>query len=95
MISQDYYILTKRTSRTNGNIYHIFKPNNFRDVQNLCQEEASIGMTLNDFKNLTNTFWDIINQPFTIDKTEGEFRGTYRLGLHSLFVPDSSPFQTN
>ena len=30
--SQDYYELPKRTIRANGNIYHIFKPNNFTDV---------------------------------------------------------------
>ena len=29
IISQDYYELPKRTMRANGNIYHIFKPNNF------------------------------------------------------------------
>ena len=34
IISQDYYELPKRTIRANGNIYHIFKPNKFRDVQN-------------------------------------------------------------
>ena len=32
-ISQDYYKLPKRTIRANENIYQIFKPNNFRDVQ--------------------------------------------------------------
>ena len=32
IISQDYYELPKRTIRANGSIYHIFKPNNFRDV---------------------------------------------------------------
>ena len=37
IISQDYFELPKRTIRTNGNIYHIFKPNKFRDVQNLYQ----------------------------------------------------------
>ena len=47
IISQDYYELPKRTIRSNGNIYHIFKPNNFRDVQNLHQDKASMDMTLN------------------------------------------------
>ena len=42
IISKDYYELPKRTIRTNGNVYHIFKPNNFRDVQNLYQDEASM-----------------------------------------------------
>ena len=32
IISQDYYELPKKTIRANGIIYHIFKPNNFRDV---------------------------------------------------------------
>ena len=29
IISQDYYELSKRTKRCNGNIFHIFKPNKF------------------------------------------------------------------
>ena len=32
IISQDYYELPKKTIRAKGNIYHIFKPNNFLDV---------------------------------------------------------------
>ena len=47
IISQDYYELPKRTIRANGNIYHIFKPNIYRDVQNLYQDKASMDMTLN------------------------------------------------
>ena len=38
--SQNYYKLPKGTIRANGNVYHIFKPNNFRDVQNLYQDKA-------------------------------------------------------
>ena len=57
IISQDYYELPKRTTRADGNIYHIFKPENFRDVQNLYQDKASMDMTLNQFKILTSTCW--------------------------------------
>ena len=42
IISQNYYELPIRTIRANGNIYHIFKPNNFRDVENLYQDKASM-----------------------------------------------------
>ena len=49
IISQDYYEEPKRTIRANGNVYHIFKPNKFRDVQNLYQDKASIDMTLNEY----------------------------------------------
>ena len=55
IISQDYYELSKKTIRCNGNIYHIFKPNNFRDVINLYQDKASRHMNLNEFKYLTST----------------------------------------
>ena len=58
IISQDYYEFPKRTIRANGNIYHIFKPNNFRDVLNLYQDKSSMDMTLNEFKLLTTTFWN-------------------------------------
>ena len=55
IISQDYYELSKRTIRANGNIFHIFKPNNFRDVLNLYQDKSSMEMALNEFKLLTST----------------------------------------
>ena len=42
IISQDYSELLKWTIRANGMIYHIFKPNNFRDVQNLDQDKTSM-----------------------------------------------------
>ena len=92
IISQDYYELTKRTIRANGNNYHNFKPNNFRDVQNLYQDKTSMDMTLNEFKYLTSTCWNKNYQPLTIDITKNKFTGRYRLGLNSIFVPDSSPF---
>ena len=50
IIFQDYYELPKRTIRANGNIYHIFKPNNFRDVLNIYQDKSSMDMTHNEFK---------------------------------------------
>ena len=50
VLSQDYYELSEKTIRCNGNIYHIFKPTHFRDVQNLYQDKASVDMTLNEFK---------------------------------------------
>ena len=50
IISQNYYELSKRTIQANGNIFHIFKANNFRDAQNLYQDKASIDITPNEFK---------------------------------------------
>ena len=92
IISQDYYELSKKTIRCNGNIYHIFKPNNFRDVINLYQDEASMDMTLNEFKLLTSTCWNKNYQPLTTDMTKDRYQGRYRLGLNSIFVPDTTPF---
>ena len=92
IISQDYYELSKKTIRCNGNIYHIFKPNNFRDVINLYQDKASMDMTLNEFKLLTSTCWNKNYQPLTIDMTKDKYTGRYRLGLDNIFVPDTNPF---
>ena len=58
IISQDYYELPKKTIRANGNIYHIFKPNNFSDVRNNYQDKASMVMTLDESKYLTSTCWN-------------------------------------
>ena len=92
VISQDYYELSKKTIRCNGNIFHIFKPNNFRDLINLYQDKSSMDMTLNEFKLLTSTCWNEKYQPLTIDMTKDKYTGRYRLGLNSIFVPNSSPF---
>ena len=92
IISQDYYELAKRTIRANGNIYRIFKPNTFRDVSNIYQDKSSLDLTLNEFNFLTFTCWNEKYQLLTIDMTKDKITGRYRLGLNSIFVPDSSPF---
>ena len=92
IISQDYYELNKKTIRCNGNIFHIFKPNNFLVVRNLYQDKASMDMTLAEFKYLTSICWNKSYQPLTIDMTKDKYTGRYRLGLNSIFVPDTSPF---
>ena len=92
IISQDYYKLPKKAIRTNGNIYHIFKPSNFRDVQNLYQDKASVDMSLNEFNYLTSTCWNKNYQLLTIDMTKDKYQGRYRLGLYSIFIPNSSLF---
>ena len=92
IMSQDYYELSKKTIRCNGNIFHIFKPNNFRDVLNLYQDKSSMDMTLNEFKFLTYTCWNEKYHSLTIDMSKDKVTGRYRLELNSIFVPDSSPF---
>ena len=92
IISQDYYELPERTIRANGNVYHIFEPNNYRDVQNHYQDKASMGMTLNQFKYLASTFQPAgikKHPPLTNDITKDSFTGCYRLGLKSIFIPDT------
>ena len=49
-------------------------------------------MTLDELKYLTSTCWNEIYQPLTIDMTKNAYNGRYRLGLKSIFIPDSSPF---
>ena len=92
IISEDYYELSKRTIRANNNLYHIFKPNNFRDVKNLEQDEASMDITLNEHKYLTSTCWDKKYPPLLFDMTKNKYADRYRLGINSFFVPGSSPF---
>ena len=92
IISQDYYELPKKTIRANGNIFHLFKPNNFLDIRNIYQDKASMDMTLNEFKLLTATCWNEKYQPLTIDMTKDKYTGRYRLGLNNIFVPDTNPF---
>ena len=55
VIAQDYYELPKETIRAKGNIYHIFRPNNFLDVRTFYQDKAGMDMTLDEFNYLTST----------------------------------------
>ena len=48
-------------------------------------------MTLDEFKYLTSSCWNENYQPLTIDMRKHKFCGRYRLGLKSIFVPNSSP----
>ena len=68
--SEDYYELPKRTIRANGNIYHIFKPYNFRDLQHLFPDKSSMDMNLKEYKKLTSACWDEKYQPLIIDMTK-------------------------
>ena len=92
IISQDYYELPKKTIRANGNVFHLFKPNNYLDVRNIYQDKASMDMNLNEFKLLTSICWNKKYQPLTIDMKKDKYTGRYRLRLNSIFVPGSSPF---
>ena len=75
IITQDYYELPKKTIRSNGNMYHIYKPNNCLDVRNIYQDKASMDMTLDEIKYLTSTCLDKQCQPLTIDMTKDKYTG--------------------
>ena len=76
--------------RANGNIYHKFKPKIFLNVRNFYQDKASMDMTLDKFKYITSSCWNEKHQLLTIDMTKDKYTGRYRLGLNSIFVPNSS-----
>ena len=75
IISQDYYEIPERAIRAYGNIHHIFKPNNFRDVQKHYQHKGSTDMTLSELKLLTSTCWNEKCQPLTIDMAKDHYQG--------------------
>ena len=95
LINQDYYEFPKRTITANGKIYHMFKPNKFRDVQNHYQDKASTDLTLDEFRFLTSTCWDKKYPPLPFDKTKYIHKDRYQLGLNSLFAPNISLFFNN
>ena len=85
--------ITKRTIRANGNLHHMFKSNISRDVPNLYQDNASVNMTLNDFKFLRPNCRTERYQLVAFDMTEDNYTRRYSLGLKCMFVPDSSHFK--
>ena len=75
IISQEDYDLLKESVRCNGNIYHIFRPNSFRDVRNLYQDKASMDMTPNEYKYLSSLCRNKKYQSQTIDMTKDKYQG--------------------
>ena len=47
----------QKTIRDIGKTYHFFKPNNNRDIQNLCQDKASMDMLLQGLKIFLALSW--------------------------------------
>ena len=74
-IRHDYHQLLKRNNRAYENLYHIFKLNNFRDVQNIYQDKASMDISGNKIEYLTYTCWDEKSQLLTIDATKDIYTG--------------------
>ena len=56
--SEDSFEPPKKIARANGNIYHIFKPNDFEEVQNLYQDKESIDLTPGEHEFSTCTCWN-------------------------------------
>ena len=56
-------------------MYHLFKPNKFRDVQNLYQVKASVDLTPKEFILLTFTCWNEKYQPLNVDMTKDIYTG--------------------
>ena len=49
-------------------------------------------MTIDGYKFSTTTCWNEKYQPPTIDRTKDRYQGRFRLGLNTMFTPDSSSF---
>ena len=71
-----------------------YENNSIFILDDLNQKEikSSMDMSLREFKLLTSSCWNENYQPLTIDMTKDKYTGRYRLGLNSIFVPDSNLF---
>ena len=94
IISQDYYEFQNRTIRANGSIFREFEANKYRYAQNPYQDKTSTDLAANEFEYLTSNCCVETNQTLTIDMTEDENTGRYRLGLNSFVVPITNRFKT-
>ena len=92
IFNQDHSEPPDGNIRAKCSINHTFKPNNFRGIQNLNQDEASMDMTLDESKLETSTCWNEKYQPITVGMTKDYYAVRYLLGLGSVIVPYSSPF---
>ena len=56
------------------------------------QDKTRMDITLNEFKSLTCTRCNDKYQRLAIDLTKEKCTGRYRLGLDSMFVPNTNLF---
>ena len=94
IVNQGQYELPRITFSANGILYHIFKPNNSRDIQHFYEDKASMDLTINEIKILKSICWKDKYQPLTIDWTKDKYIGRFSLGLISISVPDKNRFKT-
>ena len=48
-------------------------------------------MDIQEFKRLCQYAWKQPYTPLTIDMSKNKYEGRYRIGLSTVFIPDSSP----
>ena len=81
----------RENDETNGNEFHIFESNLFRDVPNLYQDEAAMDVTHLALK-LSLASCSKKYQPLTIHIRNDKYLGRSCLEIDFIFVPDTTLF---
>ncbi len=86
-ISQNYFLLDRRSIRENSSIFFIFRQD-FRSISHIYNDHvASDQISLDRFRDFCNYCWSKPHSFLTIDLTRSPDLGKYRRGLFEFWTP--------
>lgn len=86
-ISQNYFMLPRRTVRENANFILLFKQD-IKNVNCIYGDHCSYDMTLEEFHSFCKTVWESDTYNFvTLDLTSTKCNGKYRKNLDDFYIP--------
>jgi hypothetical protein len=85
-LAQNYFKLPRQTVRENSNFICLF-PQDQKNVQHIYNDHASTDMTIEEFRTLCKTAWELPHGFVVIDLSSPKNNGKYRSGLDCFYFP--------
>ena len=88
-ISQNYFLLPRKTIRENSNFIILF-PQDAKDIAHIHADHCSMDMDFNEFKEFCQSVWSRQHNFITIDTTSTKYNGKYRENSDTFYFPRKS-----
>ena len=85
-ISQNYFLLPRKTIRENANFLVLF-PQDDKNLNHIHKDHCS-DMSLGEFKNFCKKCWESKHNFVTIDLSSEKYNGKYRMNFNMFYIPE-------
>ena len=86
-ISQNYFLLPRKTIRENANFIILF-PQDDKNLNHIYKDHCT-DISLEEFKSFCRKCWESKHNFVTIDLSSEKCMGKYRMNFNMFYVPDS------